>query len=61
MLRITAMYGKHVNMFYSILRTKDIAVELGLTDEEVQKLEEMSENQRKVLSPHTFLYKCKFC
>merc|ERR1719510_2194524 len=32
------------------MRTKDIAVELGLTDEEVQKLEEMSENQRKEFS-----------
>ena len=61
MLRITAMYGKHVNMLYVFYRTKDIVVELELTDKEVQKLEEMSENQRKVLSPNTFLYKCKFC
>ena len=55
------MYGKHVNMLYVFYRTKDIVVELELTDKEVQKLEEMSENQRKVLSPNTFLYKCKFC
>ena len=60
MLRITAMYDKHVNIVI-LYRTKDIAVELRLTDKEVQEMEEMSENQRKVLSPNTFLYKCKFC
>lgn len=39
------------NNLILFFRTKQLADELGLTDNDVEKMEKMSENQRKVQSP----------